>query len=106
MKRHLKRFKAFAETIGKTMEQEYEDRYKEPYTIEGFEKNAKNILRGLQPIRSDEILSFTIDFSSGDLFKNLNKCLNLPPPPDVIPIEDIANKNYSRWEKEKDNWKK
>ena len=99
LKRHVKRFKAFADTKGKSIEDAYDMIYKEPYSMENFLKQSKKTLKGLQPLEQDEILSYAIDASTDERYKRLHDILKLPPPQDTIPVDDIANKNYGRWKK-------
>jgi gluconate kinase len=99
VKRHIKRFKAFADAKGQTVEETYESFYKEPYTMDNYLKQTRKVLVGLQPLEQDEILSFAIDVNNDDKYKKLHDALKLPPPQDVIPVEEIANRNYGRWKK-------
>ncbi|XP_012563677.2 uncharacterized protein LOC101236463 isoform X1 [Hydra vulgaris] len=98
VRRHIKRFEAFAESQSKTIEEVYQEIYKEPYSMDNYLKQTKRILKGFQPIAKDEVLSFAIDVSD-EMYKTLHDVLQLPPPQGIIPIEDIANKNYKRWKK-------
>jgi gluconate kinase len=99
VERRNKRLEAIAESQKISMEQAHREMFNDHYSPDTHLKRTKKALNGLQPIESDEALSFTIDASTDDKFKILHDVLQLPPPPPVIPIEDIALVNYERWKR-------
>lgn len=97
--RRIKRLEAIAAFQKMTIAQAYEDMFKDHYSADTYLKRTKKALEGLQPIEKDESLSFTIDASADDKYAILHDVLQLPPPPPVIPVEDIALINYERWKR-------
>lgn len=97
--RRIRRLEVIAESQKMTIEQAYEEMFHEPYSADTYLKRTKKALEGLQPIEKDEPLSFTIDASADDKYEILHDVLQLPPPPPVIPVEDIALINYERWKR-------
>lgn len=102
VKRHIVRFKEYADAQGQSIEACFENVYKKPYSYDNYRQVTLDILRGLQPIvHSDEPNCFTLDVSVHNhaLFETLHRFLGLDPPRKEgdIRIQEIARKNYERF---------
>ena len=59
--------------------------------------DSGRIMRGLQPLAPDEARAHELDVTDGAPWRALHALLSLAPPPDVIPVQDIARINYARF---------
>lgn len=62
-----------------------------------FERKTLDIMRGLQPLAEDERGCHEIDADDGMPWAELHAILGMPPPPETIPTQEIAEINYSRF---------
>ena len=91
------RFQKYAEVCGQTFEACFETQNKEPYTDAAFDAATRRIMHGLQPLEPDEVRTHELDVTSGAPWGALHALLGLPPPPEVIPLDEIAETNYARF---------
>ena len=91
------RFEQYAKVCGQTFEACFETSNKEPYSDAAFEAQTRRIMQGLQPLEPDEVRTYELDVTDGAPWRALHELLRLPPPPAVIPIDEIAKINYARF---------
>jgi gluconate kinase len=97
VRRARRRFAAYAAASGQTLQQSYEENYKEPFTEDAFAAQTVKIMRHLQPLASDEVRAHVLDVSDGEPWRELHRILELAPPPAAIPLDEIAQTNYARF---------
>jgi gluconate kinase len=91
------RFAEYAAVCGQSVAACFEANYKEPFSDAAFEAQTRRIMRGLQPLAPDEARAHELDVTDGAPWRALHALLSLAPPPDVIPVQDIARINYARF---------
>ena len=97
------RFSEYAKSRDKSFQEAWEEQHRESFSEEKFDTKTLYIMRGLQPIHSDENLCYEVDVSNGAPWEQLHSILNLPlPSTENISIEEIAAINYNRFQAIKD----
>ena len=51
----------------------------------------------LQPLAVDEVRVHKLDVSDGKPWRELHFLLELAPPPETVPVDEIAQTNYARF---------
>ena len=102
LRRARQRFAAYAEARGQTPAAAWAAlNGGEALTDAVFERSTRDIMRGLQPLHDDELRAGrSHELAVGDdgaPWRALHALLGLPPPPDAVPVADIAEVNYARF---------
>jgi phosphopantetheine adenylyltransferase/gluconate kinase len=102
LRRARVRFAEYAKSRGQPFERAFEEAHGLPagsFTDADFTARTRAIMRGLQPLAPDEARCHELDADDGAPWAPLHALLGLPPPPTVVPVEEIAEVNYARFRK-------
>lgn len=91
------RYAEYAAVCGQTVAVCYEASHGEPFSDAAFDAQTRRIMRGLQLLAPDEARAHEIDVTDCAPWRALHALLGLPPPPECVPVAEIARVNYARF---------